>query len=209
MSFLKILVIGDTSCGKTSLVNRLVHNTFQEHYKATLGCEFGLKTVSIGGEEVRVQLWDIAGQDRLGGISRMYCRDANGALVIGDVTNPTSIERVSSWKKQVDDNARYPDGSCIPMVLCLNKCDLVNVATCMRQDELDRIINSNNFHSGVFTSAKTSMNVEEALTRLVKQITTKTKIGGGDRGSRNSRMMGSPTRVGLTETQKPKKSGCC
>jgi small GTP-binding protein len=202
MSFLKVLVIGDTSCGKTSLVNRLVHNTFREHYKATLGCEFGLKTLTIDGEQVRVQLWDIAGQDRLGGISRMYCRDANGALVICDVTDPATVQRVTSWKKQVDDNVRHPDGSPISMVLCLNKCDLVNVATCMKQEELDSLVHSNAFHSGLFTSAKTSMNVEEALGRLVRQITSKT-----EKPSRDSRMLASPTRVGVS--QKPKKSGCC
>jgi small GTP-binding protein len=207
MSYLKVLVIGDNACGKTSLVNRIVHNTYQDTYKATLGCEFGLKTLEIAGEQVRVQLWDIAGQDRLGGISRMYCRDANGAMVICDLTNPTSIERVTTWKRQVDDNAHHPDGSPIPMVICLNKVDLFNAATCMKQEEVDRLVSSNKFLSGMFTSAKTSLNVEESLSRLVKQIITR----AAETPSRNSRLLASPARVGLEKKtkKKPKKSGCC
>lgn len=124
MSFLKILVIGDVSTGKTSLVNRIVYNSFSEKYKATIGCEFGLKIMEINGESIRVQLWDLAGQDRLGGISRLYCRDANGALVVSDVTREDTIEKAALWKSSVDDNVRQLDNTPIPMVLCLNKYDI-------------------------------------------------------------------------------------
>lgn len=95
MSFFKVLVIGDVGVGKTSMVNRIVYNTFTEKYKATIGCEFGLKIIEINGEPVRVQLWDLAGQDRLGGISRLYCRDANGALVVTDATREGTLEQAS------------------------------------------------------------------------------------------------------------------
>ena len=93
MSFHKILVIGDVAVGKTSLVNRVVYNSFSEKYKATIGCEFGLKMMTIDGEDVRIQLWDLAGQDRLGGISRLYCRDAHGALVVTDITREDTLEK--------------------------------------------------------------------------------------------------------------------
>ena len=64
---LKILVIGDQSCGKTSIVNRFIHGTYDNSVKNTVACEYSLKMVDIGGTNVRLNIWDIAGQDRLGG----------------------------------------------------------------------------------------------------------------------------------------------
>mmetsp|Transcript_8847 Transcript_8847/g.17153 ORF Transcript_8847/g.17153 Transcript_8847/m.17153 type:complete len:210 (+) Transcript_8847:1227-1856(+) len=171
MSFFKVLIIGDVATGKTALVNRLVNDTFSEKYKATLGCEFGLKEITVAGKRVRVQLWDLAGQDRLGGISRLYCRDANGALVVSDITNERSVERALNWKGQVDEHVRMPDQSRIPMVLCINKSDLRSRGNeLMTAPELQTIVSHNEFSAGYFTSAKLGENVEEALNRLVEEI---------------------------------------
>ena len=123
MSFYKVLVIGESGVGKTSLTNKIVFNTFAEKYKATIGCEFGLKIIEIDGQSSRIQLWDLAGQDRLGGISRLYCRDASGAIVVADCTNPASIEKAAEWKKSVDELVVASNKAPIPMVFCLNKCD--------------------------------------------------------------------------------------
>jgi small GTP-binding protein len=197
MSFLKVLVIGDVSCGKTSLVNRIVNNVFNECYRATLGCEFGLKVMEVAGNAVRIQLWDLAGQDRLGGISKLYCRDANGALVICDVTNPVTIERAIEWKHQIDEIVRRPDGSAIPMILCLNKYDIVK-GIAPTQAEFDLLASRHEFVAAFFTSAKTDYNATEALTHLAKEITTKWEPAASLTGSR------------LESVLKPKpKKKCC
>lgn len=169
--FLKVLVVGDVATGKTSLVNRLVSNVYNEGYKATVGCEFGFKVLDLEGETVRVQLWDLAGQDRLGGISRLYCRDAHGALVVCDVSKTETIGKTAKWKAQVDEYARCSDGSEIPMVLCMNKEDLLekNVA----QERLNQHTNSEGFVETFLTSAKTNFQVEEAFASLVKAIMRK------------------------------------
>ena len=169
--FLKVLVVGDVATGKTSLVNRLVSNVYNEAYKATVGCEFGFKVVEIGGETVRVQLWDLAGQDRLGGISRLYCRDAHGALVVCDVTKNETIAKTAKWKAQVDEYARCSDGSGIPMVLCLNKADLLEEAAA--QEKQDTLGSETGFVQVFLTSAKTAMNAEQAFESLVKAIMQK------------------------------------
>jgi small GTP-binding protein len=168
MSFFKVLVIGDVATGKTALVNRLVNDTFTDKYKATLGCEFGLKSIEVAGKTIRVQLWDLAGQDRLGGISRLYCRDANGAIVVSDVTDERTVERALNWKAQVDEHVRMSDGSHIPMVFCLNKYDLVPPG--MTQADLQRTTTDIGFTAGFFTSAKTGLNAESALKRLVEEV---------------------------------------
>lgn len=208
MSFFKVLIIGDVSTGKTAMVNRLVNDSFSEKYKATLGCEFGLKVIEVGGRKVRVQLWDLAGQDRLGGISRLYCRDANGALVVSDITNERTVERALSWKSQVDEHIRMPDGSRIPMVLCINKYDLVTPADSMSPAGLQRLVTQNEFASGYFTSARTGLNVEDAHNKLVEEIfrrikpsldTEEAKIVQGSR----------LTHTQFVEEEKKPKSKCC
>ncbi len=169
MSFFKVLVVGEVATGKSSLVSRLVQNTFQESYKATIGCEFGFKLVTVDGQSIRIQLWDLAGQDRLGGISRLYCRDANGVLVVCDATKPETMELAAKWKEKVDENVRLPDGSPIPTVLCVNKSDLISNSD-RKQAEIGQSSNSYGFPHNYMTSAKTGHNVDEALSELVGLI---------------------------------------
>ncbi len=90
---IKILVIGDVNSGKTSLVDRFVHNKFESCYQSTIACAFALKTLEFQGKTVRIQLWDIAGQDRVGGVSKLYCRDALGAVVVCDITEKDTLTK--------------------------------------------------------------------------------------------------------------------
>lgn len=203
MSFLKVLVIGETATGKSSLVNRLVQNMFQENYKATIGCEFGFKVIEVNGVTLRVQLWDLAGQDRLGGISRMYCRDANGALVVADITREETIAKAVKWKEEVDENVKMPDQSPIPMGLCLNKVDLVpNLA--LRQDKYEAGARENQFVGCWFTSAKQGTGADEALLGLVTEILNRT--GGQEQQEPENR--GKKLEETLVTTAGSKKCTC-
>jgi small GTP-binding protein len=127
---LKILVIGNSYSGKTSIVNRFVQSKFDPNYKATVACDFSMKIIKMEETEFRLQLWDLVGQDsRVGGINKLFCRGALGALVVADISNRDSIESTIRWKEQVDMNATLKNGEPIPMILVVNKFDLVeNVA---------------------------------------------------------------------------------
>jgi len=173
MSFYKVLVIGDVGVGKTSMVNRIVYNTFSEKYKATIGCEFGLKILEIHGESVRIQLWDLAGQDRLGGISRLYCRDANGAIVVNDVTREGNLKQACAWKTSVDENVCMADGTPIPMVLCANKSDMLSPESPINKEYINSFAQENKFVAGFLTSSKTGDNTSQALIELVEKIIAK------------------------------------
>lgn len=170
MNFHKILVIGDVAVGKSSLVNRVVYNSFSEKYKATIGCEFGIKMMNIDGEDIRIQLWDLAGQDRLGGISRLYCRDSHGAIVVTDVTRQDTLEKAMIWKNIVDEQARTPSGDPIPMVLCVNKYDLVEGDKSLSENDISQFAGKNKFSAVFFTSAKTGLNSEVAVETLVREV---------------------------------------
>ena len=89
----KMLVIGDSSVGKTSFIDRFVNNNFNDKYKPTIVCEFGLKVIEVNGIQMRIQLWDIGGQEHLGGISKIFCRDAVGCAILCDVSNKVSLEQ--------------------------------------------------------------------------------------------------------------------
>ena len=79
---LKILIVGDSGTGKTCVVNRFVHNRFDFRTKATIACEYALKLMQVGEITFRLNLWDIAGQDNVGGLSKLFCRQAAGAVIV-------------------------------------------------------------------------------------------------------------------------------
>ena len=123
---IKILIIGNSYTGKTSVVNRFVQNKFDDHYKATVACDFSMKIIKIEDTELRLQLWDLVGQDsRIGGINKLFCRGASGAVVVCDITNQETIENTGVWKEQVDNQVQLVNGGQIPMLLVANKYDLV------------------------------------------------------------------------------------
>ena len=123
-----------------------------------------MKIIKIGDISIRLHLWDIAGQDRLGGISNLFCRDAAGAIVLSDITNPETLENAVTWKQQVDTHLES-EGESIPMILAVNKYDLVEQQESINADEFDETLTEEYFQdfakqhnfAGCFrTSAKTS-----------------------------------------------------
>ena len=89
---IKIIVIGKSGSGKTSFVNKWIKNEFTEDYKATIVSEYGFKIYEHDGKYYRIQLWDIAGQDKNAKLTKTFAKDAHGAIVMCDATNPISRE---------------------------------------------------------------------------------------------------------------------
>ena len=187
---IKILVIGNSFSGKTSIVNRFVKGEFESNYKATVACDFSLKILRIEENEIRLQLWDLVGQDhRVGGINKLFCRGSSGALVVADITNQDSLENTLNWKEQVDTHVAMPNGNPIPMILVVNKYDLIQsieesgrpVEEYMTQQYLDKFATENGFIGAVRTSAKTGLNVNQAFAQLVREVLV-TELTNSDEG---------------------------
>ena len=87
--------------------------------------DFQSKLLQYNGDTIRLQLWDIAGQERYSSISKLYIRGAYGALVVSDITNEESLQASLKWKKIIEDSCDYKNNKPIPMVLVQNKVDEV------------------------------------------------------------------------------------
>jgi len=93
----KLIVIGDSGCGKSCLLHHFIEGRFKGESGHTIGVEFGSRVASIAGKRVKLQIWDTAGQERFRSVTRSYYRGAVGCVVVYDITDRRSFERVSQW----------------------------------------------------------------------------------------------------------------
>ena len=117
----KTIIVGDGAVGKTALSLRFTEDKFQDSYKMTIGVDFSIKRMVMGGKKVKIQLWDTGGQERFSKIRPLYYRGALGCLIVFDVTNKVSFGNLAMWFKEVQDNCIT-----IPILLIGNKIDLKN-----------------------------------------------------------------------------------
>ncbi|XP_062066205.1 ras-related protein Rab-7L1 isoform X1 [Lepus europaeus] len=158
----KVLVVGDAAVGKTSLVQRYSQDSFSKHYKSTVGVDFALKVLQWSDSEVvRLQLWDIAGQERFTSMTRLYYRDASACVIMFDVTNATTFSNSQRWKQDLDSKLTLPNGEPVPCLLLANKCDLSPWA--VSRDQIDRFSKENGFTGWTETSVKENKNINEAM----------------------------------------------
>ncbi|KAG5884191.1 hypothetical protein JTB14_020714 [Gonioctena quinquepunctata] len=116
----KIIVIGDSNVGKTTLTYRFCEGKFLEFAEATIGVDFRSRTVNIDGENVTLQLWDTAGQERYRmSMVRHYYKNANAIIFVYDVTNASSFDSLKKWFEECDNNCLQD----VPKILVGNKCD--------------------------------------------------------------------------------------
>ncbi|XP_050313511.1 ras-related protein Rab-32 isoform X1 [Anthonomus grandis grandis] len=178
----KILVIGDLGTGKTSIIKRYVHRFFTQHYRATIGVDFALKVLNWDENTlIRLQLWDIAGQERYGNMTRVYYKEAVGAFIVFDVTRRNTFESVANWKQDLDSKVQLPDGSHIPCVLLANKCDQQKEGLVTNPAKMDEYCRDNGFSAWFETSAKDNINIDEAARALVEKILEKDSVINNDK----------------------------
>ncbi|XP_047019950.1 EF-hand calcium-binding domain-containing protein 4B isoform X1 [Helicoverpa zea] len=173
----KILVIGELGTGKTSIIKRYVHQFFSQHYRATIGVDFALKVLNWDANTIiRLQLWDIAGQERFGNMTRVYYKEAVGAFIVFDVSRVATFDAVVKWKNDLDAKVQLPDGSPIPCILLANKCDQQKEGIVNSQAKMEEYCREKGFAGWFETSAKENINIEEAARSLVNKILLNDKL---------------------------------
>ena len=160
----KILLLGDSSVGKTCFLMRYTDNTFQEIHMSTIGLDYKLKNVQLDdGKMVKIQIWDTAGQDRFRSITKNYYKGAHGIILIYDITNQKTFENVKNWINQIKEEVSNK----VTIILVGNKID----------DEDHRVVSTEqgekmakDFGLMFFEcSAKSGVNIDSTVNELVKK----------------------------------------
>ncbi|MDM0026727.1 Rab family GTPase [Variovorax saccharolyticus] len=158
----KICLLGAFGVGKTSLVRRFVDTIFSDAYLTTVGVKIDKKTLAIGGEQMALILWDIAGEDAVSAVRVSYLRGAAGYLLVIDGTRPETLDTAVSIQARVDAEI----GS-VPFVALLNKADLEEDWTLA--PERIASLEAAGWHFRR-TSAKTGVGVEETFQELAARL---------------------------------------
>jgi Ras-related protein Rab-2A len=196
----KYIIIGDSGVGKSCMLLQFTDKRFEALHDLTIGVEFGARVIQLNHQEVKLQIWDTAGQESFRSITRSYYRGACGALLVFDVTQRETFDHVQGWLDDARANCNTP----ITVMLVGNKCDLESKRVVSKEEaqafakERDVVY--------IETSAKTAQNIDEAFITSANTIFDKVQSGVIDQ----SLVSGKPARTGPGPTPKPTpaKKGC-
>lgn len=211
----KLVCIGDSGCGKSSLTIRLCEGRFSPHHDVTIGVEFGSRIVPVGPphtqpprpgssgsaeglpaprldvpqKHMKLSLWDTAGQETYKSVTRSYFRGASGALLVFDLSRRATFQHVTDWLNDLRQIAE-PD---IVVVLVGNKADLTQTSENKREvtkQEAEEWAKKNGVLEYVETSAKSGEGVENAFMRVAERIHQNIQAGKYDLNDRRSGVKG-------------------
>ena len=123
-ALLKIIILGDSGVGKTSLMNQFVSNKFSSQYKATIGADFLTKEITIDDKNVTLQIWDTAGQERFQSLGVAFYRGADCCMLVYDTTSVKTFDNLESWRDEFLIQAGPRDPEKFPFVVVGNKVDM-------------------------------------------------------------------------------------
>ncbi|KAJ8917479.1 hypothetical protein NQ315_005526 [Exocentrus adspersus] len=164
LTTLKILIIGESGVGKSSLLLRFTEDNFDPEQTLTIGVDFKTKKLTIDGNTVKLAIWDTAGQERFRTLTPSYYRDAQGAILVFDVSNHASFAKLETWLNELDT---YSTKSNIVKMIVGNKIDVKN-----REVSREEAMKFARKHQTLYieASAKTRDGVQTAFEELVQKV---------------------------------------
>ena len=166
----KIILVGDTSVGKTNIINKYIKNEFREDFYATIGVEFSHKKFVVENRKIKAQIWDTAGQERYKAITRAYYKGAKGAFIVYDITRKETFDDVDKWRNELISSCNQE----ITVMLIGNKCDLEDKREISKEQGEEKA-KSFGF-SFLETSALSGENLEKGFQMLIEEIYQKYKV---------------------------------
>ncbi len=158
----KVLLIGNSDVGKSSIILRYVDETWTDVFVPTIGVDFKVKTLKVDNKQVKMQIWDTAGQERFRTVVSSYFRGSHGLFLIYDITNRDSFKNLENWLKEIEGEASEK----VLKILIGNKCDLEEDRD-IKFEEGQAFANRNGMQF-METSAKANTNINEAFEALAK-----------------------------------------
>ena len=168
----KVVLVGETGVGKTSIITQFIDETFQEDQQSTTGGTFSTKSVICDeGKILKFEIWDTAGQERYRSLTKMFYKDANAAILVYDITRKDSFEELKNyWAEQVKESS--PQG--IILIIAANKADLLeNEAV---DESIAREFAQQLGAIFVSTSAKNSSGINNLFEEIAKKHTGSNRI---------------------------------
>jgi len=198
----KVVLLGEGRVGKTSTVLRYVQNKFDDRTSATIQASFLNKRISVAGQNTNLVIWDTAGQERFHALGPIYYRDADGALLLFDVTDAESFEKVKMWVKEL----RKMVGKDICIAIAGNKCDLERNRKVSTEEGTSYAKSVDAAYFNV--SAKLNRGIDDTFLDLAKRMLDGRKkaapaLGGGGFPRSNQ------PKITISNEEAPKKGGCC
>ena len=166
---IKLIIIGNSSTGTTSIVNQFINKKFSKEYSATIASDFQHKLLKIGNLNYRIQFWDLAGQDKSQTYIGLFCRDIHGIIICCSCDDPKSREDTIEWKNSLNDIKE----NWVPIILCENKCDVLGDTEndyLKDVESLKKFAEDNSFLTAYRVSAKNNYNIDDMITYLINYI---------------------------------------
>ena len=158
----KIIFVGDAYTGKTSIINRIIDNPFNDTYEVSIGIDFMSKNIRFRGQNIKIQIWDSAGQEKYKGLIPSYVRNSSIVFIVYDVSNRSSFENASNWISFVKNIEKTT------MIICGNKIDLTREVETNEGEELAK-------REGLIffeCSAKTNENIKKMFFSSIAVLPT-------------------------------------
>ena len=162
----QLLIIGDSTVGKTSIITRFANGTFNSNYLATVGLDNFTKDEIIDNKTIRIKIWDTAGQERYKSLTKGFFRNAEGVMLVYDVTNSETYENLKYWMQSIKNNLGNSIDD-IPIIIIGNKIDCQEREVSV--EEAENFWKEQGFPY-FETSAKTGENIENTIKFLVKKV---------------------------------------
>ena len=205
---IKIVLIGESGVGKTSIISQFVDQTFQDDQQSTIGGTFSSKVVKCSnGKVIKLEIWDTAGQERYRSVTKMFYKDADAACLVYDITNTFSFEELQNyWVNQIKEFAQEK----IILAIIANKSDL-HIHEKVDEEQARKFAEDINALFAV-TSAKCNTGVNDLFFQIAKTYTgadTVYPIESKDNIEEYSKIRKESVRITKDSQTKTKKKGCC
>ncbi len=168
---IKLLVVGDSSVGKTNFITMFIENKFNQTYMTTSGMDLKTSSIVVKNKKIRVQLWDTAGQEKYRAITKNLFLKVQGALVVYDITNDNSFTNLKTWVKSIKEEC----GKSMQMIIVGNKCDLDDQRVIEKEKALEYAEEEKVEY--IETSSKTGENVQKAISQLCEKVLENNEMG--------------------------------
>lgn len=178
----KIILIGDSGVGKTSLMKRYTDNVYSKEGASTIGVDFKIKTVVIDGKKIKLQIWDTAGQERFRAIVSHYYRGAHGIMLVFDMLNKETFDHLRDWIEELD---RHGVSDAVKIKILGNKIDCADQIR-VQSDDIRKFLTDYKIPGESFceVSAQGGTNVEDSFVSLTRQLVETVGVAGAKPSSK-------------------------